>query len=43
MNLPVDFTNRMKNILGSEYEAFIASFDMPNVKAFHINTKRISI
>lgn len=42
MNLPVDFTNRMKNILGNEYEAFIASFDMPNVKAFHINTKRIS-
>ena len=26
MQLPIDFTNRMKEMLGEEYEAFIQSY-----------------
>ncbi len=42
MNLPIEFQNKMKHILGDEYEAFINSYDEPNVKAAHINTAIIS-
>lgn len=37
MNLPIDFTNRMKEYLGEEYEAFIASYDEPEVKGLRLN------
>ena len=38
MVLPIDFTNRMKDYLGEEYEAFIASYDAPEVKSLRLNT-----
>lgn len=38
MNLPVDFTNRMKEYLQDEYEAFLASYKKPEVKGIRFNT-----
>ena len=38
MNLPIDFTNRMKEYLGKEYDAFIASYESPEVKGLRLNT-----
>lgn len=38
MNLPIEFTNRMKKLLGSEYDEYIASFNEPASKAVHLNT-----
>ena len=40
MNLPIAFEQKMKNILGSEYDAFIKEFEMPRTKAFHLNPLR---
>ena len=35
--LPQDFTNRMEQMLGEEYEAFLASYDLPKYQALRIN------
>lgn len=40
--LPYDFTLRMKELLGDDYDKFIASFDEPPVRSFRVNTKKIS-
>lgn len=40
--LPSDFTSRMKELLGDDYDKFIASFDEPPVRSFRVNTKKIS-
>lgn len=40
--LPVEFENRMKNLLGEDYEKFEAAVSEPPVRAFRINTKKIS-
>ena len=40
--LPIEFTNRMKDLLGDDYEKFIASFDESPVRSFRINTNKIS-
>ena len=40
--LPAEFENRMKTLLGDEYESFIASYSEPPVRAFRINTQKIS-
>lgn len=40
MNLPKEFTERMKSILGSEYQAFYASFSDTPQKGVHLNPKR---
>lgn len=37
MKLPVEFENKMKEYLGEEYEAFIASYDEPEVKGLRLN------
>lgn len=42
-NLPAEFTDRMKHILGEEYDDFIKSFDDEPVRAFRVNTDKISI
>lgn len=36
--LPQDFLDRMKEMLGEEYPAFLASYDMPRYQALRINT-----
>ncbi len=41
--LPNEFTSRMKDLLGEDYDKFIASFDDSPVRSFRINTKKISI
>lgn len=38
MNLPIDFLNRMKEYLQDEYEAFVASYNKPEVKGIRFNT-----
>lgn len=40
--LPSEFTNRMKDLLGDDYDNFIASFDEAPVRSFRINTNKIS-
>lgn len=35
--LPQNFTDRMKKMLGGEYEAFLASYDLPKYQALRIN------
>ena len=40
--LPVDFTNRMKEQLGDEYDAFISSYDAPPVRSLRINRRKVS-
>ena len=40
MNLPDSFKERMKGVLGDEYDAFIASFDDPPVKGIRLNTAK---
>lgn len=36
--LPVEFLERMKNILGDEYEAFLESYDHEKYQALRVNT-----
>ena len=41
--LPLEFQERMKNLLGAEYEDFIKSYDEKPVRAFRVNTDKISL
>ena len=41
--LPVEFENRMKTLLGDEFEDFKKSYDEPPVRAFRVNTDKISV
>ena len=41
--LPVEFENRMKILLGDEFEDFKKSYDEPPVRAFRVNTDKISV
>ena len=41
--LPQEFLERMKCLLGEQYEDFIKSYDLAPVKAFRVNTDRISL
>lgn len=40
MNLPEDFQNRMKNLLGESYSDFLLSFDAPQEKALQIHPRQ---
>ncbi len=40
MQLPIDFINRMKNKLGEECDAFLASYDSTEIKALRLNRLR---
>ncbi len=40
--LPLEFQERMKKLLGAEYEDFIKSYDEKPVRAFRVNTDKIS-
>ncbi len=42
MNLPNEFSNRMKNLLGDEYDAFLRELSNPAVKAYRVNGCKIS-
>ena len=41
--LPVEFQKRMKNLLGDEYNDFLISYDEKPVRAFRVNTDKISL
>ena len=41
--LPVDFENRMKNLLGEEFGAYKDSLEEEPVRSFRINTDKISL
>ena len=41
-NLPKQFLDEMKNILGSEYEDFLKSYDEPKTTGLRLNTMKIN-
>ncbi len=41
--LPIEFENRMKTLLGEEFEAYERQLKNPPVKAFRVNTDKISV
>ncbi len=43
LDLPAEFTARMKKQLGAEYEAFEQSYGLPTKKAIRVNTLKISV
>ncbi|MBQ2829254.1 MAG: RNA methyltransferase [Clostridia bacterium] len=42
-NLPLEFTDRMKKLLGDEFEEFISAVNGTPVKGFRVNTEKISL
>ncbi len=43
INLPEKYTERMKALLGEEYEAYEKALSEPPVRAFRVNTDKISV
>ncbi len=41
--LPIEFEKRMKTLLGSEFEDYKRSLEAPPVRAFRVNTNKISL
>lgn len=41
--LPQEFLNRMETLLGEEFDDFLKSYNLPPVKAFRLNTAKISV
>ncbi len=41
--LPLEFEKRMRTLLGDEFEDYVKSFDEPPVRAFRVNTDKISL
>lgn len=42
-NLPIEYTERMKKLLGDYYEAYIESINSEPVRGFRVNTDKISL
>ena len=42
MRLPDSFKERMRSVLGDEYDQFIASFDKPSLKGVRLSTSKLS-
>ena len=43
MNLPVAFTDKMKTLLGNEFDEYIACYDEKRLYGLRVNTKKISV
>lgn len=43
MKLPESFENRMKQMLGEEFEAYRAALEMPLLHGLRVNTRKISV
>lgn len=43
MNLPAKFTDKMKELLGTEYEDYIACYEEPRWYGLRVNTLKISV
>ena len=41
--LPLEFCQRMKSLLGDQYDAFLAALNEQPVKAFRVNTDKIAL
>ena len=42
-NLPLEFTERMKKLLGDEFEDYVKAVSENSVKGFRVNTEKISL
>ena len=42
-NLPIEYTERMKKLLGDDYEAYIEAVNSEPVRGFRVNTDKISL
>ncbi|MDO4621781.1 MAG: RsmB/NOP family class I SAM-dependent RNA methyltransferase [Eubacteriales bacterium] len=42
MQLPAEFTNRMKEMLGEEYPAFLASYEEERLRGLRVNTMKLT-
>lgn len=42
ISLPIEFTEKMKNLLGEEYETFLASYEQPRNFGLRVNVNKIS-
>ena len=42
-NLPIEYTNRMKSLLGDDYEAYVEAVNSEPVRGFRVNTDKISL
>lgn len=43
IKLPDTFANRMKEILGDDYDNYIASFEVKHKQGLRVNTSKISV
>ena len=43
MNLPGAFEEKMKELLGEEYEEYIACYEEPRYYGLRVNTEKISV
>lgn len=43
MKLPENYLAAMKELLGEEYEAYLASFEEPKSLGLRVNTRKISV
>ncbi len=43
MKLPLEYENKMKKLLGDEYEAYVASLSEPQYNCLRVNTLKISV
>lgn len=43
MNLPAEFTDKMKRLLGAEYDEYIACYEEPRWYGLRVNTLKISV
>ncbi len=41
--LPIEFKDRMKKLLGEDFEAYLSELENPPIKAFRVNTDKISL
>ena len=41
--LPLEFAERMKKLLGNEYDDFVSALNAEPVKGFRVNTDKISL
>ena len=41
--LPIEFENRMKYLLGADFESYLSELKNPPIKAFRVNTDKISV
>ena len=41
-NLPIEFENKMKDLLGEEYAEFVKSYEQPRNFGLRVNVNKIS-